>query len=71
MIIFLLIIIIYDGNDFKMPKEFEDNNKYYSYKVFEMHWIFFYNLFEFRYWVFILREKKLTKTFTLFSNRVF
>lgn len=34
-------MIIYDGNDLKMPKEFEDDNKYHSYKVFEMHWGFF------------------------------
>lgn len=71
MIIFLLIIIIYDGNDFKMPKEFEDDNKYYSYKVFEMHWIFFYNLFEFRYWVFILREKNLQKLSHYFQTAYF
>lgn len=64
-------MIIYDGNDFKMPKEFEDDNKYYSYKVFEMHWFFFIIYLNLDSESSFYVEKKLTKTFTLFSNRVF
>lgn len=71
MIIFLLIMIIYDGNDLKMPKEFEDDNKYHSYKVFEMHWGFFIIYLNLDSESSFYVKKKITKTFTLFSNRVF